>query len=51
MRKRIMAFLIVLTFVFLVSGCGTIKGACEGFANEDWPALKKMDDWIRRNLW
>lgn len=51
MLKKSMVFLIVLAFVFLVSGCGTIKGACEGFANEDWPTLKKIDDWMRKNLW
>jgi len=51
MLKKSTAFLIVIAFVFLLSGCGTIKGAADGFVHEDWKALKKFDDWIRRNLW
>lgn len=52
-RKSLAAFL-VLVFLVLVSGCGTIcgagKGAAEG-AKEDWKAAQKADSWLRKNAW
>ena len=34
----------------VLSGCETVKGAAEGFCR-DWQNAKKVDDWMRKNLW
>ena len=36
--------------VMVLSGCETVKGAAQGFA-KDWENAKKVDDWMRENLW
>jgi len=43
---------VILMFglIIFAQGCGTLKGAREGF-KEDWKALQKTDDWIRENMW
>ena len=60
MRRKInLCWVIVLLLcVIVVSGCetitGAVKGAAEGAAEgipKDWAALKKADDWIKKNLW
>jgi glutamyl-tRNA synthetase len=37
-------------FLFLVSGCETVKGAADG-AQKDLHNAKKTDEWMRDNLW
>lgn len=49
------AILFVLSvFLILIGGCETIKGALKGAtegAKRDWESAKKIDSWIRENLW
>ena len=49
MRLRTMGIVIFGLILFL-QGCGTIKGASEGF-KEDWKVMQKADGWMRENLW
>lgn len=58
MIKNGVFFLILFTFLFLINGCATIKGVAQGVAQgaskgirEDWKAAKKIDYWLRENLW
>ncbi len=58
MVKKSLLFFLLGVFVIICSGCSTVtkstKGAAEGAvqgAKEDWAAVKKADDWIRKNLW
>ena len=50
---RFKAPLIILgLYLVLISlaGCETVKGAAEGFSR-DWQNAKKVDKWMRENLW
>lgn len=40
----------LFAFIFVIAGCGTVKGAAQGM-KEDWQAALKADDWIKKNLW
>ena len=58
MLKKAFLSGILLVFVFLVSGCGTICKGAGGFAQgvkegaqEDWAWVKKSDAWFQKNLW
>ena len=54
MIKKGNALFILFIFLVLISGCETIKGAFTGAgdgARKDWEAAKKVDDWMRKNLW
>lgn len=58
MIKKCLAFFILGIFLALISGCETIikgvKGAAAGVAEgakDDWASLKKIDTWMRKNLW
>jgi len=54
MKKKGVIFFILLIFLILISGCETIKGAFSGAtdgAKKDWGQAKKIDDWMRKNLW
>ena len=48
--KKGFALFILFAFLILISGCETVKGACEG-AKRDWESAKKIDDWMQKNLW
>ncbi len=65
MVKKSFLWVIFFIFVFLASGCTLVKGtggaavglaqgaregAKEG-AKEDWNSIKKVDAWIKDNLW
>ncbi len=54
MLKKSTVFFVLLVFVILISGCETAKGAAQGAVQgfgKDWQSAKKIDDWMRRNLW
>ena len=54
MLKKCSALLVLSVFLALAAGCQTIteafKGAGEG-AKKDWESAKKIDTWIKDNLW
>lgn len=52
-KKGIVIFILPLLFI-LISGCETIKGAFGGAtdgARRDWEQARRIDDWMRKNLW
>ena len=49
MRKKVW-FLLVSLALLLVYGCGTLQGTAEGM-KKDWESAKKIDDWMRKNMW
>lgn len=54
MIKRALANFVLFAFIVLLLGCETIKGAGQGAvegAKKDWQALKKADDWLKKNAW
>ncbi len=54
MIKKCATFFVLSIFLILISGCETIKGAFTGVtdgAKKDWEAAKRIDDWMRKNLW
>jgi hypothetical protein len=54
MIRKCLSLGILVSFIFLISGCSTVKGAAQGAAEgakQDWQALKKADAWFRENLW
>ena len=48
--KKGLALFILFAFIVLVGGCETVKGAFEG-AKKDWQSAKKIDDWMKKNMW
>jgi hypothetical protein len=48
--KKVLAFVLLTLFVGVFSGCGTCKGAAEGF-KKDWESLKRADRWVQKNIW
>jgi len=48
--KKGLALSILFAFIVLVGGCETAKGAFEG-AKKDWQSAKKIDDWMKKNMW
>jgi len=44
------AFGLLVIFFGLIAGCGTCKGAAEGF-KKDWAGLQKADRWVQKNIW
>ncbi len=58
MLKKAFLSGILLGFIFLASGCGTlykgasglVQGVKEG-AHEDWAWVGKADKWMKANLW
>ncbi len=62
MLKKIFLSGVLLVFIFLAVGCGTlckgIEGGARGMqegAKDDWAWLTKAtqnsDDWVKNNLW
>lgn len=65
MRKmRLVALVLVLSMVFLLSGCATLKSTeslAKGFTDVGkgvvkdavgvWNALKRADEWMREHAW
>jgi uncharacterized protein YceK len=58
MLKKAFLSGVLLVFIFLASGCGTIYRGAQGMedgAKEDWAWLVKTvhnsDTWVRGNLW
>ncbi|MCX5695871.1 MAG: hypothetical protein NTW18_04315 [Candidatus Omnitrophica bacterium] len=54
MLKKAFLSAVLLVFVFLSSGCGTLYKGAQGMkegAKEDWAWLKKSDGWFKDNLW
>ena len=58
MLRKAFLSCVLLIFVFLGSGCGTLSKGAQGLkegAKEDWAWLdktvKKTDGWIKANLW
>ena len=49
MRIKLLT-LICLGLLMGLQGCGTLRGAKDGF-KEDWKALTKADGWIREHMW
>ena len=59
--KKITPYLLLLMISMVFAGCQTVKGAATGFgqdvqniSNPDangWNAAKKVDAWMRENLW
>ncbi|MDD2703456.1 MAG: hypothetical protein PHC33_05575 [Candidatus Omnitrophica bacterium] len=50
MIKKTVLLIFAGVFLFLVSGCETVKGAADG-AQKDLQNAKKTDEWMRDNLW
>jgi predicted small secreted protein len=54
MIKKRVIFFSLLVFIVLNAGCETLKGAATGAfegAKKDWEVAKKVDNWMRENLW
>lgn len=61
MPKKYLWLFLVFAVIIFINGCGTIAGTAKGFgkvfegaaegAKNDWNALKKIDSWMRKNLW
>jgi len=58
MLKKVLLSGILLVFIFLTSGCGTLYKGASGLAQgvkegawEDWSCLKNADAWFKKNLW
>ncbi len=54
MVKKCILIFILFSLVIVISGCETVKGAAKGAAEgfqKDWESAKKVDDWMRKNLW
>lgn len=54
MKKKGVIFFILFILLVLIGGCETIKGAFTGAtdgARKDWEQARKIDDWMRKNLW
>ncbi len=54
MIKKGIFISLLLVFIIMLSGCETVKGTVQGAAQgfqKDWQAAKKVDDWMRQNLW
>ncbi len=54
MTKKFAILFMLFSFVILIAGCETVKGAftgaSDGFAM-DWENLQEADTWMRDNLW
>ncbi len=50
MIKKTVLLIVAGVFLFLASGCETVKGAADG-AQKDLRNAKKTDEWMRDNLW
>jgi len=48
--RKFLALVMLALFVGLLAGCGTCKGAVDGF-KQDWASLKRADRWVQKNLW
>jgi len=50
MPKKKAWFLFFLALLFFIYGCNTLSGTAEGM-KKDWEAARKIDDWMRKNMW
>ena len=50
MVKKRVWFLLFFALLVLIYGCNTLSGTVEGM-KKDFQAAKKIDDWMRENLW
>lgn len=61
MLKKYAGVFLLFLFVMSLAGCETCKGAANGFAatatgvadgaKKDWENARKIDAWMRKNLW